>query len=43
MARDKAGKSAGAMAISIRLTDAMPRKMGFVLQKPEASKGGNMI
>jgi len=43
MARDKAGKSAGAMAIKIRLTDARPRKMGFVLQKTEANKGGTML
>jgi len=43
VARDKAGKSAGAMAIKIRLTDARPRKMGFVLQKTEANKGGTML
>lgn len=43
MARDKARKSAGAMAIKISLTDTMPRNMDFVLQKTEASKGGTML
>lgn len=39
MARDKAGRQAGATATKTRLVDAMLRKIGFVLRETEDSEG----